>query len=55
MAEINKDVYERIDKFHAHLDVCSQCRKHPVGLCVTGFKLLNEAAKGQSDEKAEGD
>ena len=39
--------YQRIDKFHAHLDVCSQCRNHPFGLCPTGAKLLKEAATGQ--------
>ncbi|GAJ05584.1 unnamed protein product, partial [marine sediment metagenome] len=38
--------YERIDKFHAHLDICSQCRNHPFGLCPAGAKLLEEAAIG---------
>ncbi len=46
----SKDVYKRIDRFHAHLDVCSQCRNHPFGLCPTGARLLKEAATGQCDE-----
>ena len=37
-------VYQKIDKFHAHLDVCSQCRNHPFYLCPTGAKLLKDAA-----------
>lgn len=42
-------VYERIKKFHAHLDVCSQCRDHPFGLCRTGASLLKYAATGELD------
>lgn len=38
--------YCKIDEFHAHLDICSQCRNHPFGLCSTGAKLLKEAAIG---------
>lgn len=38
--------YQLIDKFHAHLDVCSQCRNHPFGLCSVGARLLREAAEG---------
>jgi hypothetical protein len=29
--------------FHAHLDVCAQCRENPIGMCVTGRELLREA------------
>lgn len=43
-------VYQRIDKFHAHLDICSQCENHPFALCPIGAKLLKEAATGQADE-----
>ena len=50
MAEVKEDVYKRIDRFHAHLDVCSQCRNHCFELCPTGARLLKEAATGQSDE-----
>lgn len=50
MVEVKEDVYKRIDRFHAHLDVCSQCRNHPFGLCPTGASLLKEAATGQIDE-----
>lgn len=39
-----ESVYQRIDRFHAHLDVCSQCRNHPFGLCSVGARLLREAA-----------
>jgi len=40
-------IYQRIDRFHAHLDICSQCRNNPFGLCSTGAKLLKEAATGE--------
>lgn len=49
--EDNTTVYQRIDKFHAHLDICSQCYHHPFALCSTGARLLEEAAtikKGES-------
>ena len=49
--QVDKEVYERIDKFHAHLDICAQCRNHPFGLCATGAKLLKEAAAGKTDAK----
>lgn len=29
--------------FHAHLDVCEQCREHPFGMCAVGNRLLREA------------
>lgn len=29
-----------IEKFHAHLDLCEQCREHPFDLCVAGAQLL---------------
>ena len=28
------------DLFHAHLDLCQQCREHPFDLCVIGANLL---------------
>lgn len=40
------------DKFHEHLDVCEQCRKHPFQLCRTGELLLKTAAMSPTDEKA---
>ena len=30
--------------FHAHLNVCAQCRNNPCGLCPTGADLLREAS-----------
>ncbi len=42
-----QSVYQRIDKFHSHLGICSQCRNHPFGLCPTGARLLKEAATGK--------
>jgi len=33
-------VRQRVDKFHAHLDVCTQCRNNPFGLCAVGAALL---------------
>lgn len=41
-----KATYQRIDKFHAHLKICSQCERHPFDLCPTGAVLLKEAATG---------
>ncbi len=31
-------------RFHAHLDVCEQCRKHPFALCPEGCRLLEAEA-----------
>ena len=39
-----ESIYEKIHKFHAHLDVCSQCEHHPFDLCPIGARLLKEAA-----------
>ena len=47
--EAEETVYQRIDKFHAHLDVCSQCRNHSFDLCASGAALLKEAAETSSD------
>jgi len=33
------------DKFHAHLDECEQCEKHPFDLCEKGARLLREAGE----------
>jgi hypothetical protein len=30
--------------FHAHLDVCVQCREHPFNLCPIGDRLIRAAA-----------
>lgn len=30
--------------FHAHLDVCKQCRNRPFDLCAKGYALLVAAA-----------
>lgn len=35
---------DSIDHFHAHLDVCEQCRNHPFNLCRKGYVLLVAAA-----------
>jgi hypothetical protein len=32
------------NKFHDHLDVCSQCRNQPLNLCPIGFAFLKEEA-----------
>lgn len=45
-----EDVTVRIKKFHSHLDVCSQCRNHPFGLCTKGAVLLKYAATGEISE-----
>lgn len=33
-------VTDSMDKFHAHLDECKQCREHPFALCSVGGSLL---------------
>ena len=33
-------IIESMEKFHAHLDMCKQCRDHPFGLCKVGESLL---------------
>ena len=49
MSEVKRpEQLKLIDKFHAHLDVCPQCEKHPFDLCPTGAKLLKEAATYQN-------
>ena len=48
------EVRERIDKFHAHLDVCRQCERHPFDLCSTGAKLLKEAAQSVEEKEQSG-
>lgn len=37
---MNTAVTESMKKFHAHLDVCKQCRDHPFALCKVGEPLL---------------
>lgn len=32
--------------FYDHVDVCKQCREHPMALCAAGARLLREAATG---------
>ncbi len=31
---------EKQQRFHAHLDVCAQCRNHPFELCPAGAAIL---------------
>jgi hypothetical protein len=33
-----------VEKFHAHLDLCPQCREHPLELCASGHRLLLDMA-----------
>lgn len=39
---------EPIEKFHAHLDLCEQCREHPLDLCEAGARLLTAAGRSVS-------
>jgi hypothetical protein len=39
-----------VEHFHAHLDACKRCREQPFNLCVTGEKLLKEAALGRTEK-----
>jgi len=33
------------DHFHAHLDECAQCERHPFALCAVGAELLVATAR----------
>lgn len=41
-----------VDKFHEHLDGCSQCRNHPFDLCCIGRILLHAAGQYAANELA---
>ncbi len=32
------------NEFHDHLDICKQCREHPMDLCMVGAVLLRKEA-----------
>jgi hypothetical protein len=32
-----------VNRFHAHLDICEQCREHPLNLCEVGAYFLGKA------------
>jgi len=34
-----------IDRFHAHLDICDQCKNQPFNLCKLGKLYLEVAAR----------
>jgi hypothetical protein len=43
-------------EFHDHLDICEQCRNHPLHLCAVGVRLLyasvtNSAAPSHEDDE----
>lgn len=42
--------WSKLEAFHAHLDVCEQCRDHPFKLCPEGAKRLSEAAKHANED-----
>ena len=48
---MGEEIRYRIDKFHAHLDICIQCRNHPFDLCKEGTRLLMYAVTGIRDER----
>lgn len=37
--------------FHLHLDVCPQCREHPLALCVTGARLLEKVLEADFEKR----
>ena len=39
------------EDFHAHLKRCKQCADHPFALCVTGERLIHEAATAEPFER----
>lgn len=46
MSEGTRVSTKDVDPFHAHLDVCQQCREHPFDLCTVGDLLLKQVAAG---------
>jgi hypothetical protein len=38
--------------FHAHLDVCEQCREHPFALCPKGAAILEPVVQEDADDHA---
>ena len=42
--QIKESPMDLVKAFHAHLDICSQCEKHPFDLCPEGYRLLQKAA-----------
>lgn len=42
-AAYKNSMNEIINDFHSHLDICYQCRNHPMQLCPTGALLLQRA------------
>jgi len=44
--EIPIGLTDAAEEFHAHLDVCEQCEKHPFDLCRVGAALVQKAAGG---------
>jgi hypothetical protein len=43
---------EMIDKFHCHLDMCTQCEQHPFDLCPIGAALIKKAGSEAIEEMA---
>ena len=52
MNEAQKKAEAEIEKFHAHLDVCKQCRDHPFDLCPVGAPLLMAAGNAAAQSIA---
>lgn len=40
------------DAYHAHLDVCRQCRESPFGLCPFGQVALEQSVAGKDRHRA---
>lgn len=38
-----------MNRFHAHLDICEQCREHPLNLCEVGAYFLGKAVDAGDD------
>ena len=38
------------EQFHAHLNVCPQCKEHPFDLCRRGHELLTSIASTDLSE-----
>lgn len=49
MKDQNEIPEDLVKAFHAHLDVCEQCRNNPFALCPTGLKLLETGTMSSCD------
>lgn len=48
------DAERAVDEFHAHLDICTQCKGNPFALCPAGHAKLEAVGQACACEMAVG-